>query len=172
MRLSEDFVLSEFAVSSTHPRLVQPVPPRWIHKATMLAMALQRVRDVCGPVTITSGYRAPALNLALDGSGTSQHTVMEAVDFRVRDLPQALAVLLAHRAERPVLGQVIYYPKRGFIHVALSSDRFPVLTLCLHRPPQFKYHAIPSGTERVWLAGHGIVVPTLQAPLATPASPC
>jgi len=167
VRLSTHFALSEFAVSATHPRLVQPVPPHWVHKATMLATALQRVRDVCGPVTITSGYRAPALNLALDGSGTSQHTVMEAVDFRVSDLPQALAVLLAHRTAEPALGQVIYYPKRGFIHVALPSGRFPELTLCLHRPPRFKYRAIAHGREHVWLASHGIIVP----PLAIPASP-
>ena len=160
MKLTEHFRLSEFSVSATHPHLVEPVPLAFLDNAAALADVLQRVRyGVAAPIKIMSGYRSARLNRAVGGSSTSQHLFMEAVDFTTNDLPLALSILLAKRGESPLLGQVIYYPKQRFIHIALPSRRFPEFTLCFHRPPQFSYTRVPTGREREWLLDYGEILP-------------
>ncbi len=48
-----------------------------------LADQTQKIRDyVAVPLTISSGYRCPALNKAVGGSPTSQHMKLEAVDLK------------------------------------------------------------------------------------------
>lgn len=42
---------------------------------------LERVREQFGPTTITSGYRSPAYNKAVDGKPKSQHMKFFAIDF-------------------------------------------------------------------------------------------
>lgn len=45
---------------------------------------LQRLRDVYGPISITSGYRCPAHNASVSSTGlTGPHTTGKAVDARV-----------------------------------------------------------------------------------------
>lgn len=160
MKLTANFRLSEFSVSATHPHLTEPVPLAFLDKAAALADVLQRVRSQVGaPIKILSGYRPARLNRAVGGSSTSQHLFMEAVDFTTTDLRWALEALLRLRADSPLLGQVIYYPQRGFIHIALPSTRFPTFTLCYHRPPQFKYQRLPADKEREWLMDNGERLP-------------
>ncbi len=43
---------------------------------------LDPLRETCGkPLTVTSGYRCPALNKAVGGSSTSQHMTGQAADI-------------------------------------------------------------------------------------------
>jgi zinc D-Ala-D-Ala carboxypeptidase len=45
---------------------------------------LQPIRDLVGyPITITSGFRCPALNKAVGGVSNSQHVIGQAADFKI-----------------------------------------------------------------------------------------
>lgn len=136
VQLTPHFRLSEFAVSATHPDLVRPVPKELRPRVQLLAEQLERVRaKLQRPMRILSGYRAETLNKAVRGSATSQHTRAEAADVEITDARHAFeAVLAMIEAGELTLGQVIWYPSRGFIHFALPSPRYPTATPCVHEP--------------------------------------
>lgn len=125
MRLTTHFTLDEFAVSASHPGVVEPVPDALQGYCRLLAiLALQPARNALGvPLRVTSGYRSEALNRAVGGSPTSQHRLAQAADVTTDD-PAALFVWL-RETEPAGIGQVIYYPARRFVHVALASARYP-----------------------------------------------
>lgn len=124
MKLSDNFTLEEFAVSASHPELVQPVPTGFIPNVRRLVTTiLQPARIEYGsPFRILSGFRSAALNKAADGSPTSQHVLAQAGDVSVPD-PHKLFVQLM-QSKLPV-GQVIFYPKKAFVHVATPGARYP-----------------------------------------------
>lgn len=157
MRLAPNFTLGEFAVSTSFPDLVEPVPDKYIPAVQALAERLQFVRDKVGPVKILSCYRPAALNKAVGGSRTSQHAVAEAVDFTCADFPLALAAILS--VEMPALGQVIYYPEQQFVHMALPSKKYPTLTVCYHKPPAFRYRQVPLASVRSFFKDRGVDIP-------------
>jgi zinc D-Ala-D-Ala carboxypeptidase len=156
-QLSRSFRLEEFAVSREHPELVKPVPQALVPRVQLLAnTVLQPIRDALGrPMSIISGYRPLALNNAVDGEPTSQHVVGEAADWTCHDIRGAfLTVLdLVRDGKLGGAGQIIGYGRRrGFIHVALPSGRYPRPTLCLHIPDRgFRYRPIKAD-RRVFAA--------------------
>lgn len=84
MNLSEHFTLSEFTHSQTASRLsIDNDPPAHIlPKLATTAAGMELVRELLGkPITVSSGYRGPALNAAVKGSKHSQHLTGEACDF-------------------------------------------------------------------------------------------
>lgn len=84
MKLSPNFHLDEFTTSQTAQRQgIDNTPPADVlEKLKHTASQMELVRAFLGkPVLISSGYRSPALNKAVGGSNTSQHTKGEAVDF-------------------------------------------------------------------------------------------
>lgn len=91
MKISQHFSLNEFTNSPTAlARGISNVPT-----ADHLANITHVVRTILEPVrlhfdkpvTINSGYRSPALNVAVGGSTTSQHCNGEAVDFEIPGIP-------------------------------------------------------------------------------------
>lgn len=136
--LSRNFGWSETAVSTTHPDLAHPVPEDLKPNVERLARTvLQPIRDrLRRPMKIISWYRSPALNIAVGGSPSSQHTRGEACDFTCDRLREAWVTIIEMVREGKLdgAGQLIYYPDRQFIHVALPSARFPKPTLCVHWP--------------------------------------
>jgi len=85
LQLSKNFVLSEFVKSATALRLGIDNTPS-IHEINNLTLlcenVLQPLRDWYGkPITISSGYRCPALCEAVGSTKTSQHSKGEAVDI-------------------------------------------------------------------------------------------
>jgi zinc D-Ala-D-Ala carboxypeptidase len=104
---------------------------------------VQTIREyVARPVRINSGYRSDALNRALGGSSTSQHVHGEAADLSGFDV-RALFLTLVRGDLRVPAGQVIVYPERSFMHVALPSQRYPTPTFCVHRPARgLNYHVV------------------------------
>lgn len=75
---------------------------------------LQPLRNAHGqPLTINSGYRCQALNKAVGGAATSQHTKGQAADIATDD-PAALAQILIDK-QLPY-DQLIIYP--DFIHIS------------------------------------------------------
>lgn len=135
MKLSENFHIEEFCVSASCPQLVQAVPFEYrAHVETLVLEILQPIRDHLGePVTITSGYRPLALNRAIGGSPTSQHLTASAADFTTAHLRGLFRELVSRTLLVPC-GQCIYYPSRGFIHIALPSARYPLASFHVHEP--------------------------------------
>lgn len=87
MQLTKNFALEELTRSSKAKALKISNSPNAEQTSNLRALAedlLQPLRDALGfPIKITSGLRVPALNKAVGGSATSQHTKGEAVDINV-----------------------------------------------------------------------------------------
>lgn len=87
MQLTKNFTLEELTRSSKAKALRIDNSPNPEQLANLKALAeniLQPLREALGfPINITSGLRVPALNSAVKGSKTSQHTKGEAVDIKV-----------------------------------------------------------------------------------------
>jgi len=85
MKLSEHFNLAEFTQSQTAARKSIDNTPDAVVKnnLTIVAANMETVRALLDnkPITISSGYRSPALNRAVGGSATSAHVNGWAVDF-------------------------------------------------------------------------------------------
>ena len=87
MQLSPNFTLDEFTHSNTATRAGISNEPNEaiLIRLKRVAATLEQVRTLLGkPITITSGYRSPALNDLVPGSSdTSAHTQGWAADFKV-----------------------------------------------------------------------------------------
>lgn len=128
-QLTPHFSLSEFSVSGAYPHLVETVPPQFRPNVEKLARTiLEPMRVEWGrPFQVLSGYRPPALNKAVGGSPTSQHATAAAADITTADVRMLFLWLLRHPDKYPI-GQLIFYPAKSFIHVALPSKRYPTPT--------------------------------------------
>ena len=143
-QLSKNFDVEEFAVSASHPELVVPVPEsRMPRLVKLVATILQPARDQWGrAMHVLSGYRSEALNKAAGGSPTSQHRYAEAADIATDHIREFFFFLM--RSNLP-LGQVIYYPKQNFVHIALPSEHYP--------RPSFFVSRSSKSYERVYSEG-------------------
>lgn len=104
-QLSEHFALEEFTRSETAEAhgIDNSAPADIEENLTRLANRLEKVRAILGhPLTITSGYRCPALNAAVGGVGDSAHLHGLAADIVCPDFGSPLEVcreLAKHAAE-------------------------------------------------------------------------
>jgi hypothetical protein len=85
LQLSEHFHLSELSFSQTAARLgIDNNPPEWVvtNLKNALAPGLEAARLLLGgrPILVSSGYRCPALNTRVGGSGKSKHMLGLAAD--------------------------------------------------------------------------------------------
>lgn len=120
-----------------------------------LCVYLSELRQLFGSaIVVNSGVRTPEHNLSIGGSPTSQHLFGSAADITVTfrgsaTVEQLLYLIRDHeQLTKPmyrVLGQVIYYPERKFIHVALKSAKYPHYTefSCINGELH-KVHEIPN----------------------------
>lgn len=75
------------------------------------------------PMIITSGYRCERLNRLVGGVDNSQHKIGEAVDFYFEGFSKKeMAAAFFEIAEEFNFDQVIYYKKKGFIHISYSRN--------------------------------------------------
>lgn len=123
------FTIEEFAVSAAHPELVETVPPIFRGNVERLVRGvLHPLRiEFGGPMRVLSGYRPHKLNAAVGGSLTSQHRLAQAADIGCSD-PLRLFRLAMQRRHTIEAGQIIAYPKQGFVHFATPSRKYPVPT--------------------------------------------
>ena len=103
----------------------EPPPEHRTNLQILVQVVLDPLRDYLGrPVRVTSGYRSPAVNVAIGGSRTSAHMTGEAADLKVDGL-DAHALVAALRACHPAGGwdQIIAYaPERGgHCHVGICA---------------------------------------------------
>lgn len=73
------------------------------------------------PVIITSGYRCEKVNKLVGGVNNSQHMKGEAVDFCFAGFSRKeMAAAFFEIAEEFDFDQLIYYEKKGIIHISYS----------------------------------------------------
>lgn len=130
MNLSPHFTLAEMTLSQTAVRLglANEPGPKQLANLKRTAALLEEVRTLVGkPITVSSGYRAPAVNKVVGGSSSSAHVAGLAADIGVTGMtPRALAELI--RDSGIVFDQLIY--EGGWVHIGLSegAPRRQVLT--------------------------------------------
>ena len=130
MNLSPHFSLAELVASqmATRKGIDNTPAPAIVANLTRLASLLEQVRALVGaPISISSGYRSPALNRAVGGAASSAHVLGLAADISTNKLaPKALALLI--RQSGIVFDQLIY--EGTWVHIALSAGapRRQVLT--------------------------------------------
>lgn len=96
------------------------LPPSVLQNYHLLCVfALDPIRERFGKTTITSGYRTEQRNLEVGGSPTSQHLFGEAADFICRHAESMGLVYRFLLDELAWKGEIIWYKKRGHIHVSL-----------------------------------------------------
>ena len=92
MLLSPHFALGEFLRSGTAIKYgIDNTPQHAIVISRLMLLCecvLEPLRQHCGVVVITSGYRCPQLNLAVHGVPGSQHTLGEAADIFISSKEQ------------------------------------------------------------------------------------
>lgn len=126
MQLSTHFALVEFTRSATAAARGIDNTPGPVHLANLrrLAATLEEVRAILRvPVIITSGYRSPALNLAVDGSTTSDHSNGLAADFTAPRFGDVRAVCEAIRASPIQYDQLIFEqgPRSDWVHLGIGT---------------------------------------------------
>lgn len=73
------------------------------------------------PMIITSGYRCERVNRLVGGVDNSQHMKGEAVDFCFAGFSRrAMALAFYEIAEEFDFDQLIYYKRKGIIHISYS----------------------------------------------------
>lgn len=101
IRLSPHFSLDEFLRSDTAARLGQQIlASEWVQDnlQALCRNILEPIREVFGPLVVTSGYRPGWLNTHIGGSRNSDHMTGCAVDLispttRPLDLARAVSVM-------------------------------------------------------------------------------
>lgn len=86
MKLSKNFSLHELTKSEAAERRgIDNTPSLTVidNLQALVDNVLQPLRDKLGPIVVTSGYRSPAVNVAVGGSPTSDHCLGMAADIEV-----------------------------------------------------------------------------------------
>lgn len=131
--MTPNFTLKELTNSSTAVRLGLSNTPEGTHLRNLQSTAqmLERVRALLGkPVTVTSGYRSRAVNEAVGGVTSSDHSTGQAADIVCPKFgaPYAVAKALAPHIDALGIGQLIYESIGGkqWVHVSTRMPAKPV----------------------------------------------
>jgi hypothetical protein len=130
VNLTDHFTLEELVASqlAARRRLDNRPGPAELANLRRVAALLEQIRAlVGGPLTVSSGYRSPAVNAAVGGARNSAHLQGLAADITAPGIaPKALAALV--RDSDIQFDQLIY--EGTWVHVGLSAGalRREVLT--------------------------------------------
>lgn len=99
----------------------------YVDRLKALAEMLEAVRERFGPVRVNSGFRGPAVNAAVGGSPTSQHSKGEAADIvcagcTVEDLHKWIVTESGLRFGQCILEKP---PGKAWVHLSLGSPWRP-----------------------------------------------
>lgn len=119
-----ELLYSNVALQNDVPNL----PPRkdaakiYFNLVVLVDNLLDPIRErFAVPMIITSGYRCERLNKLVGGVDNSQHMKGEAVDFWFPSFSKKeMAAAFFEIAEEFNFDQLIYYKKRGIIHISYS----------------------------------------------------
>jgi zinc D-Ala-D-Ala carboxypeptidase len=125
MQLTNHFTLAELTRSNKAQALGidNTAPQEIVPRLILLAEMLERIRAaVRSPVIVTSGYRCRAVNEAVGGVKTSDHTQGHAADIVAPGYgtPYSIAKMLAKQLDLLGVGQVILEGIGGkqWVHVS------------------------------------------------------
>lgn len=128
MNLTPHFTLAELVASSKARQLgINNTPPQeLVPRLVRTAEMLERIRTTLGvPVTVTSGYRCNALNRAVGGVTSSDHTQGHAADIVAPGYgtPYQIAKGLAPLIDTLGIGQLILEGVGGksWVHVSTHA---------------------------------------------------
>jgi hypothetical protein len=128
-QLSRNFTLAELCKSEVAIRRnIDNTPSEKVKNNLQILVAnvLQPLRDKFGPVTITSGYRSPAVNTAVGGSPVSDHCLGMAADIEINGIDNK--VLAEYIRDNFKFTQLIleFYtedvPDSGWVHVSYDEN--------------------------------------------------
>lgn len=132
MKLSPNFNLDEFTQSASAKRLnISNEPTAEVIASLQLLVTnvLQPLRTALGrSVIVTSGYRSPAVNKAVGGVKTSQHSEGKAVDIVVDGIAPYAVVELLLKLNIPFDQAINEF--NDWVHISFNKDinRKQVLT--------------------------------------------
>lgn len=124
------FTFNEFTRSATAKRLGIDNRPEhngeqdvYARIELLVVQLLDPIRDfVAEPIYINSGYRSEELNKAIGGVDYSQHRKGQAADIRIGNITGHLLMdLFWEISDRFDFDQLIYYRRKGFIHISYVS---------------------------------------------------
>lgn len=128
MNLTAHFTLPELTASNKASAMGidNTAPPELVPRLVLVAEMLERVRSTLNvPITVTSGYRCPALNRAVGGVTSSDHTQGHAADIVAPGYgtPYAICKLLAPLVGVLGIGQLILEGVKGkqWVHVSTRT---------------------------------------------------
>lgn len=134
MKLTSHFTLEELTKTSTG---INNDCPNFdiCQNLYYLCEQLEIIRNITEqPIIVNSGYRSSAVNKAVGGVSTSAHLEGKAADITASDFNDLVeSVELAIDSQLLRFDQIIFYPKRKFIHIGFtrfgsSELRYQVLT--------------------------------------------
>lgn len=132
MKLSPHFTLAELTASTTAQRLRldNTPPPELMPRLILTAEMLERIRTTLqAPVIVTSGYRGRAVNTAVGGVTSSDHTQGHAADIvaPAYGTPYQIAKTLAPLVSVLGIGQLILEGVKGkqWVHVSTRVPEKP-----------------------------------------------
>jgi hypothetical protein len=133
MKLSTHFSLDEFTRSETALKKGIDNKPTsaQIENLKVTAEGFERIMQVLGhKPDLNSGFRSPALNAAVGGAMSSQHTKGEAGDATCAAFgtPRQCVVLLSERRDFVLFDQLILEHERWFHASFTTTPRGQVLT--------------------------------------------
>lgn len=143
-RLSEHFVLGDFMIDESFPELAKGLDPdtRCLGNLARLTALLDRIVDAFPPgLEVLSGFRDKRLNDAcikagLPASVRSLHLSGCAADVKPSseevDLENVYHWLMSHKVDIG-LHEAVYYPLKGFIHVAVDDPDNPTASRIIMR---------------------------------------
>lgn len=126
MKLSPHFTLEELTVSQAASRLdLDNSPDAFVLAAlTHTAKCMEEVRTALGakPIYVSSGYRSIAVNKAVGGAVTSQHTKGEAVDFVCPAYGAPTAIVARLRDKIDYDQCILEYGDSGWVHISFRRS--------------------------------------------------
>ncbi len=132
MKLSPHFTLAELTASTAAQRLRldNTPPPELLPRLILTAEMLERIRATLqAPVIVTSGYRGRAVNAAVGGVTSSDHTQGHAADIVAPGYgtPYQIAKTLAPQVSVLGIGQLILEGVKGkqWVHVSTRAPDKP-----------------------------------------------
>lgn len=121
MRLSKDFILSEFTDTDTGlPN--EPGQEEIRNLKLLVQKVLQPARDKFGVINVTSGYRSPEVNSAVGGSSaTSDHLFGRAADIQCDDMAAVFNYIRKYLPFKQLIWEFGTDVQPGWIHVSYDA---------------------------------------------------
>jgi hypothetical protein len=129
MKLSANFTVDELCKSEVAiRRSIDNTPTETVisNLQALVLNVLQPIRNSLGPITINSGYRSPAVNVAVGGSPTSDHCLGMAADIEIAGYDnKMLAKFIEQNFKFTQLILEFYedgQPSSGWVHVSFDPN--------------------------------------------------